>query len=147
MEAMTVFLFTWTAAKANVWCGEKEIYYSKNETKLKIIKKDENGEKNLANAVFQLLDKDKNIIISELITDKNGEVVLENILPGTYYIKEIQAPAGYILYDSYIQIRPEFNEELTVTIKNSKEEKPEIQISENGLKIKNEVKRLPKTGM
>lgn len=127
--------------------GEKEIYYSKNETKLKIIKKDENGEKNLANAVFQLLDKDKNIIISELITDKNGEVVLENILPGTYYIKEIQAPAGYILYDNYIQIRPEFNEELTVTIKNSKEEKPEIQISENVLKIKNEVKRLPKTGM
>ena len=53
--------------------------------------------------------------------------MLENILPGTYYIKEIQAPAGYILYDSYIQIRPEFNEELTVTIKNSKEEKPEIQ--------------------
>ena len=112
-----------------------------------IIKKDENGEKNLANAIFQLLDKDKNVVISELITDKNGEVVLENILPGTYYIKEIQAPAGYILYDSYIQIRPEFNEELTVTIKNSKEEKPEIQISENGLKIKNEVKRLPKTGM
>ena len=73
--------------------------------------------------------------------------MLENILPGTYYIKEIQAPAGYILYDSYIQIRPEFNEELIVTIKNSKEEKPEIQISENGLKIKNEVKRLPKTGM
>ena len=127
--------------------GEKEIYYSKNETKLKIIKKDENGEKNLANAVFQLLDKDKNVIISELITDKNGEVVLEYILPGTYYIKEIQAPVGYILYDNYIQIRPEFNEELTVTIKNSKEEKPEIQISENVLKIKNEVKRLPKTGM
>jgi len=37
--------------------------------------------------------------------------VLENILPGTYYIKEIQAPAGYILYDNYIQIRPEFNED------------------------------------
>lgn len=127
--------------------GEKEIYYSKNETKLKIIKKDENGEKNLANAVFQLLDKDKNVIISELVTDKDGEAVLENILPGTYYIKEIQAPAGYILYDNYIQIRPEFNEELTVTIKNTKEEKTEIQISKNVLKSKNEVKRLPKTGM
>ena len=49
--------------------GEKEIYYSKNETKLKIIKKDENGEKNLANAVFQLLDKDKNLSLIHIFKD------------------------------------------------------------------------------
>ena len=127
--------------------GEKEVYYGKNETKIKIIKKDETGEKNLANAIFQLLDKDKKVIISELITNQNGEIVLENIIPGTYYIKEVQAPAGYILYDNYIQIRPKFNEELTITIKNTKEEKPEVEISKNLLKLKNEIKRLPKTGM
>lgn len=127
--------------------GEKEIYYNKNETKIKIIKKDETGEKNLENAVFQLLDKNKEIIISEIRTDKNGEATIENIIPGTYYIKEIQSPAGYILYNGFIEIRPEFNEELTVTIKNTKEERPEVDVFRDSLGVKNEVKKLPKTGM
>ena len=127
--------------------GEKEIYYNKNETKIKIVKKDETGEKSLENAVFQLLDKNKEIIISEIRTDKNGEATIENIIPGTYYIKEIQSPAGYILYNGFIEIRPEFNEELTITIKNAKEERPEVVVFRNSLGEKNEVKKLPKTGM
>ena len=127
--------------------GEKEIYYNKNETKIKIVKKDETGEKSLENAVFQLLDKNKEIIISEIRTDKNGEATIENIIPGTYYIKEIQSPAGYILYNGFIEIRPEFNEELTITIKNAKEERPEVDVFRNSLGVKNEVKKLPKTGM
>ena len=127
--------------------GEKEIYYDKNETKIKIVKKDETGEKSLENAVFQLLDKNKEIIISEIRTDKNGEATIENIIPGTYYIKEIQSPAGYILYNGFIEIRPEFNEELTITIKNAKEERPEVDVLRNSLGVKNEVKKLPKTGM
>lgn len=127
--------------------GEKEIYYNKNETKIKIVKKDETGEKSLENAVFQLLDKNKEIIISEIRTDKNGEATIENIIPGTYYIKEIQSPAGYILYNGFIEIKPEFNEELTITIKNAKEERPEVDVFRNSLGVKNEVKKLPKTGM
>lgn len=127
--------------------GEKEIYYSKNETKIKIIKKDETGEFNLENAVFQLLDKDKNVLISEIRTDRNGEAVIENIIPGIYYIKEIQAPVGYILYDSFIEIRPTFNEELTITMKNAKGEQPDVQVYKNNLSVKNEIKKLPKTGM
>ena len=127
--------------------GEKEIYFGSNQTKIKIVKKDETGTKNLEGAIFQLLDSNKKIIISELKTNENGEVKIENILPGKYYIKEIQSPAGYILYDGYIEINPEFNEELTVTIKNSKEDVPEINSTKNKLGVKNELKKLPKTGM
>ena len=127
--------------------GEKEIYYGKNETKIKIIKKDETGEKNLEGATFQLLNQNKEIVISEIRTNENGEAILENVIPGTYYIKEIKSPAGYILYDGFIEIRPEFNEELTVTIKNTKEDKPEINVLKNELGFKNELKKLPKTGM
>lgn len=127
--------------------GEKMVYYEKNKTKIKIVKKDEKGKKALENAVFQLLDKDKKVVISEIKTNEKGEAILENVLPGTYYIKEIQAPTGYILYNGYIEIKPKFNEELTITIKNTKEEVPNIEITENKLEVKNTIKKLPKTGM
>jgi len=127
--------------------GEKMVYYEKNETKIKIVKKDETGKKALENAIFQLLDKDKKVVISEIKTNEKGEAILENVLPGTYYIKEIQAPTGYILYNGYIEIKPKFNEELTITIKNTKEEVPNIEITENKLEVKNTIKKLPKTGM
>ena len=126
---------------------EKMVYYEKNKTKIKIVKKDETGKKALENAVFQLLDKDKKVVISEIKTNEKGEAILENVLPGTYYIKEIQAPTGYILYNGYIEIKPKFNEELTITIKNTKEEVPNIEITENKLEVKNTIKKLPKTGM
>lgn len=124
--------------------GEKMVYYEKNKTKIKIVKKDETGKKALENAVFQLLDKDKKVVISEIKTNEKGEAILENVLPGTYYIKEIQAPTGYILYNGYIEIKPKFNEELTITIKNTKEEVPNIEITENKLEVKNTIKKLPK---
>ncbi len=127
--------------------GEKNIYYGKNETKIKIVKKDETGEKNLEGATFQLLDSNRKVLISEIKTNENGEAILDNIIPGTYYLKEIKSPAGYILYDGLIEIRPEFNEELTITIKNTKEDKPEIDVTKNGLGVKNQIKKLPKTGM
>ncbi|MFR8145715.1 MAG: SpaA isopeptide-forming pilin-related protein [Clostridia bacterium] len=127
--------------------GEKMVYYEKNKTKIKIVKKDEKGKKALENAVFQLLDKDKKVVILEIKTNEKGEAILENVLPGTYYIKEIQAPTGYILYNGYIEIKPKFNEELTITIKNTKEEVPNIEITENKLEVKNTIKKLPKTGM
>lgn len=127
--------------------GEKMVYYEKNETKIKIVKKDETGKKALENAIFQLLDKDKKVVISEIKTNEKGEAILENVLPGTYYIKEIQAPTGYILYNGYIEIKPKFNEELTITIKNTKEEVQNIEITENKLEVKNTIKKLPKTGM
>lgn len=127
--------------------GEKMVYYEKNKTKIKIVKKDETGKKALENAIFQLLDKDKKVVILEIKTNERGEAILENVLPGTYYIKEIQAPTGYILYNGYIEITPKFNEELTITIKNTKEEIPNIEITENNLEVKNAIKKLPKTGM
>ena len=40
-----------------------------------------------------------------------------------------------------------YNEELTITMKNTKEDIPEINVHTNELGFKNEVKKLPKTGM
>ena len=117
--------------------------YSKNNTKIKIIKLDEDGTTKLKGAIFQLLDKNKKVIVSEIKTDENGEAILNNIIPGKYYIKEIKSPLGYIKYDKEIEINTEFNDELTVTIRNKKTDIPKFEIKQKSL----EVKKLPKTGM
>ena len=123
--------------------GSIQSEYSKNNTKIKIIKLDEDGKTKLKGAIFQLLDKNKKVIVSEIKTDENGEAVLNNIIPGKYYIKEIKSPLGYIKYDKEIEINTEFNEELTITIKNKKTDIPEFKIKQKTL----QVKKLPKTGI
>ncbi|MCU5375746.1 isopeptide-forming domain-containing fimbrial protein [Bacillus cereus] len=68
----------------------------------KIDAKDENLK--LEGAVFQVIDKDGNVV-SELTTDKNGVAVSNPLLVGKYTLKEVQAPAGYILLKEPIEIQ------------------------------------------
>ncbi len=128
--------------------GEKNLSYSDNKTKIRIIKKDEENN-NLKNAVFELLDQNKNTIMSNLATNENGEIVIENLIPGRYYIKEIVAPAGYKNYDKSIEVNVKFNEELSVIIKNSEEDEPIVEIERDFIEINSieEEIKLPKTGM
>lgn len=71
---------------------------------LQIIKEDELGYK-LSGAKFKLyLDSDCSIPATDIdgddirtvTTGSNGKVTIYDLLPGTYYIKEISAPTGYI---------------------------------------------------
>ena len=51
----------------------------------------------LANAEFALYRKDNNEKIGDnLITDETGRAVVENLPYGSYYIKEVRFPAGYV---------------------------------------------------
>ncbi|WP_139023768.1 SpaA isopeptide-forming pilin-related protein, partial [Bacillus cereus] len=62
-----------------------------------------NSDVKLENAVFQILDKDgKEIGI--LTTDKNGKAISGPLLFGTYKIKEIKAPNGYMLLRDPIEV-------------------------------------------
>lgn len=45
---------------------------------------------------FQVLDANKNVI-ETLVTDKDGIAVSQELVPGTYYYKEIEVPAGYVI--------------------------------------------------
>ena len=113
-----------------------------------MIKQEENGTI-LEGAIFQLLDENKNVVKTNLTTDKNGEIIIDDILPGTYYLKEIKAPEGYQLYGEEITIKLNWNEELTIVVKNKREEIPEIRIDRNRIESTNRLtkKKLPKTGM
>lgn len=117
--------------------------YQKNETKLILIKQDENSNQNLAGVEFTILDENKKEVYTNLITDKAGKINIENILPGKYYIKETKTLDGYQQNEELTQIDLEYNQTTTVTINNSKTEKPKIETK----KVASEVKRLPITGM
>ena len=114
--------------------GGKNLKYYNNKTALKIIKKDENDNK-LQGAIFELLDKDKKVLKTNLTTNQNGEIYIENLMPGRYYIREIKEPEGYIKYNQDIEINLKFNEELSVIIKNQKEEEPTIEIERDFIEI------------
>ena len=157
--------------------------YNQNLTKLRVIKKEYNTEKRLSGVKFNLLNENKEIILKDVITDGNGEIVLINMFPGKYYLEEVETLEGYVLYTDLIEIGLDYNEEFEVVVNNrikevtevvkdyesvevipSKEEtiitentKEEVIVknetleynnfnNEEKVTVKNEIKRLPKTG-
>ncbi|MCL2403800.1 MAG: SpaA isopeptide-forming pilin-related protein, partial [Coriobacteriia bacterium] len=88
----------------------------------------------LAGTQFQIFDKDKNLMsftvnfpqtqtISTFTTDASGQINLpEPLKVGSYYLKEVQAPTGYLLLEDYISFRVEsehrWTEPMIVTIDN-----------------------------
>ena len=137
--------------------GSKKVYYTKNETKIIITKTDDKTGKKLEGVEFELLDKDQNKIYTEITTNKDGMAIIDNLLPGIYYVKETKTLEGYQLYSKLIKVELELNEETTVNVINSEEEpeiykeekKTELAVKEeqSGIKVKETVQKLPKTGM
>lgn len=137
--------------------GSKKVYYIKNETKIIITKTDDKTGKKLEGVEFELLDKDQNKIYTEITTNKDGMAIIDNLLPGIYYVKETRTLEGYQLYSKLIKVELELNEETTVNVINSEEEpeiykeekKTELAVKEeqSGIKVKETVQKLPKTGM
>lgn len=109
----------------------------KNETKIKIVKISKEEDKKLENVKFELFDKE-NKSLGIKTTNKNGEIIYENLIPGKYYLKEIEAKAGYNKLNDLIEIEVKYGEEKEVKVNNEK-----IKIIVNN---KKEVKKLPKTG-
>ena len=137
--------------------GSKKVYYTKNETKIIITKTDNKTGKKLEGVEFELLDKNQNKIYTEITTNKDGIAIIDNLLPGIYYIKETKTLEGYQLYSKLIKVELELNEETTVNVINSEQEpevykeekKTELAVKEekSSIKIKENVQKLPKTGM
>ncbi|MCI8654893.1 MAG: Cys-Gln thioester bond-forming surface protein [Clostridia bacterium] len=132
--------------------------YGENKTKIKILKQDKTTKFPLQGTEFELLNEKKEIVYSNLITDINGEIIIDKLLPGKYYLKETRAIDGYINYDELIEINIELNETINIIVNNSKENKLEISNKETEIEVSNEkvklnieqektIKRLPITGM
>lgn len=107
--------------------GNIEDTYTKNKTKIVLIKQNEETEEKIQGVEFQLLDENKNVIYTNLQTDNKGRIEIENLIPGKYYIKETKAANGYEIYEELIEVEIKLNEEVSVTINNKKEEPPKIE--------------------
>lgn len=107
--------------------GSKSVNYSKNDTRIIIEKKEETSGKLLQGVEFEVLDGNKNQLYAGLKTNSKGQIQINNLLPGIYYIKETKTLDGYQIYDKLIKIDLELNEKATVQVINSKEP-PEIHI-------------------
>ncbi len=137
----------------------------KNITKIEVIKKEYGTEKRLAGVKFNLLDSNKNILKENLITNENGEIVIDMLKPGKYYLQEIETLEEYNLYKDLIEIDIKFNEEVEVIVNNTLKSVSEIsnnvdiiEVTQNSTETlynvdkettylkNNEVKKLPVTG-
>lgn len=139
-----------TAATYEDGRGEKSDEYPKNETKIIIIKEDEKTKEKLEGVEFELLDKNKKVVYADLKTDKDGKIVINNLIPGKYYLRETKTKEGYERYDELIEMQLSLQEQYTVTVNNNQEEKTEIEIEkkEKSKEVSSSsVKRLPVTGM
>ncbi len=121
--------------------GKVEVSYNKNTTRVKIIKTDDKENK-LEGVEFNILDEENNIKYSNLKTNENGEVIIEGILPGKYYLEETSTINGYSKLKEKVEFEVELNEELVLTIENNKI--PEQNKKEK--KYSEKLEKLPVTG-
>ncbi len=92
---------------------------------INVLKIDSKTDLPLANAEFQLYDENKELV-SDLVvkTDEKGFASFEGIVPGTYYLKEIKAPNGYILPEYEIKIVYNGDEQVTTVLNTKKATDP-----------------------
>ncbi|MGV2622827.1 UNVERIFIED_CONTAM: SpaA isopeptide-forming pilin-related protein, partial [Halobacillus marinus] len=67
------------------------------------------GAEKLQGAVFNLLDADGEMKYSNLVTDENGMIYVDDLKPGAYQFVEVDAPFGYVLDESPVSFTMPFN--------------------------------------
>ncbi|MED1560094.1 SpaA isopeptide-forming pilin-related protein [Bacillus paramycoides] len=85
---------------------------------LKILKVDENKTP-LAGAVFEVWDQNQQSM-GTITTNDKGIASLQNIEIGTYAVKEVKSPFGYVLNDQPQKIEVKTGEVATITVANTK---------------------------
>ena len=134
-----------TGASYEDGTGNTKDEYTKNETKIIIIKQDKQTQEKLEGVEFELLDENQNVMYSNLKTDSEGKIEIENLVPGRYYIRETNEKDGYQKYENLVKVDVELNEQVTVKVNNKKEDKPTIETNKKSVVTKQ--KTLPVTGM
>lgn len=98
-----------------------------NKSRLKIKKIDEDTKEELANIKFEI-KKLNGEIVGEYITNERGEILIDDLKPDTYIIKEIETIEGYILNEEEKIVTIGFDEEVIIEIENKKIPKASLEI-------------------
>lgn len=99
-KAPNGYLLDTTRRAVKVETGQRtpSLITVENERKksVRLIKTDAMTGQPLADAVFSLLDGQGNILQTNLKTNTSGEILVTNLVPGTYRFVETSAPGGYM---------------------------------------------------
>lgn len=109
--------------------------FIKNNSKIIIIKKDGKTNELLSDTEFNILDKNKNVIYSNLITNQNGEVIINGIEPGKYFLEETKARDGYLKINKLIEFNMELNKQITLTVNNNKVQQTTLEINTEKINV------------
>ncbi|MFC0299701.1 SpaA isopeptide-forming pilin-related protein [Virgibacillus soli] len=110
----------------------------------------------LSGAVFKLVNEAGETIKEDLVTDENGEIVVQDLKPGNYQFIEVKAPAGYELDQTPIDFIIDMGQtaHIQVTAYNEKtpvptpeeEEKPEAGEKDTSTGLKDSGKQESDSG-
>ena len=128
--------------------------YEKNDTEIIVEKQDIETKEVLKKAKFEILDNNQKIIrVAE--TNEKGQIILDKLVPGIYYIREVKAPDGYILDKELHKINISLNEKIMLKVYNNRveivdnneeQEQPKEPKIEEIIPVL-EIPKLPVTGM
>ncbi|SMD71490.1 dihydroorotate dehydrogenase electron transfer subunit [Bacillus mobilis] len=126
-EAPKHYILDETPINFTIEKGQKETISltAKNSLKqgsIELIKVDDlNDQTKLADAVFNLLDQNGKVLKTDLKTNGEGKIIVENLRPGTYQFVETTAPKHYDLDKKPMVVTVEKSQKniATVTMKNS----------------------------
>ena len=127
--------FALTADPYEDGSGKLKQSFSKNNSKIVIVKKDAKTNEVLEGTEFNILDSGKQIVYSNLITDANGKITLNGVVPGTYYLQEVRPTDGYVKLDNLVKFTMELDKEITLTVNNNKIQKSEISVNTEDISV------------
>ena len=94
-----------------------DINLSFNNSKIKVIKIDEDSEKKLKSVKFELKSEDEKYVKAK-ITDSNGMICFENLFPGKYILKEIETIEDYEINEEEFCFELAYNMEKEIIVTN-----------------------------
>lgn len=105
---------------------ELDVYNYFEKGKLTINKFKSNSNIRLANTLIEIRNMD-NEVIYKGYTDSNGQIVIEDLLYGEYYISEVEASTGYRILEDKIYFKLD-SDNLNIDIYNERIEVPNTGI-------------------
>ncbi len=109
---------TYASNYEEVKCDKKEIIDA-YKSKIIVNKIDGQNKKPLAGVVFNLLDSNKTKI-NQYETNENGQILIENLKQGKYYLQEVKTQDKYYELKDEIEIELNWNEEKEIIVENEK---------------------------
>lgn len=119
---------------------EKESNVKISDAKVNILNKDENGNIIIGSS-FDILDSEYNRIKENIQTDASGKATI-NLDRGNYYLKQTKVKDQYEINKSLINVNIQGEEDVNVTVTNTKTNNEEIVTTQKEINVKEETKNI-----